>query len=264
MKNTASRQRPFIYGSLGGSTVAIVDAAAPPEPEARVAAPPPPTSDPCSAARRTGEAPKRSAPRRPSMIISPAFQPASSPASRPRASPPSTQRRARNPKRSSAKAPKRRRARCATRAKTRRKRADLRTNRAQAPRRASPACGSGRAAAPRGRPGRHLDRDALAGARLRAEWRDVHDPGQRDYRARPGRLRLDLPVGQFSRRRKCKHLRRHPPRQQRRRALQRQMHRHVHGPEELMGRIGEDTRRSSTARAPSTSSSRAAGGEANG
>ena len=50
MKNTASRQRPFIYGSLGGSTVAIVDAAAPPQPEARVAAPPPPTSDPCSAA----------------------------------------------------------------------------------------------------------------------------------------------------------------------------------------------------------------------
>jgi uncharacterized caspase-like protein len=50
MKNTNNRQRPFIYGSLGGSTIAIVDA--PPEPPPVVSAAPaaPVAPDPCSVA----------------------------------------------------------------------------------------------------------------------------------------------------------------------------------------------------------------------
>jgi hypothetical protein len=47
MRDTDNRQRPFVYGSLGGSTVAIVDAATSP-----MAAAPPPANvaDPCAAA----------------------------------------------------------------------------------------------------------------------------------------------------------------------------------------------------------------------
>jgi uncharacterized caspase-like protein len=53
MKNTNNRQRPFIYGSIGGSTIAIVDAPPepPPAPPVISAAPAAPVApDPCSVA----------------------------------------------------------------------------------------------------------------------------------------------------------------------------------------------------------------------
>src|SRR6185295_15462932 len=50
MKSTNNRQRPFIYGSLGGSTVAIVDAPPEVKPVISVAPAAPVAPDPCSAA----------------------------------------------------------------------------------------------------------------------------------------------------------------------------------------------------------------------
>jgi hypothetical protein len=50
MKSTNNRQRPFIYGSLGGSTVAIVDAPPVVKPVVSVAPAAPVAPDPCNAA----------------------------------------------------------------------------------------------------------------------------------------------------------------------------------------------------------------------
>jgi hypothetical protein len=50
MKNTNNRQRPFIYGSLGGATVAIVDALPEVAPAVAVAPVAPVPPDPCSLA----------------------------------------------------------------------------------------------------------------------------------------------------------------------------------------------------------------------
>jgi hypothetical protein len=48
MRETGNKQRPFVYGSLGGSTVAITDA--PASPISSLAAPPPTALNPCAAA----------------------------------------------------------------------------------------------------------------------------------------------------------------------------------------------------------------------